>query len=115
LLGLIATSTIANEQIPTFTLGLTPLQQHLNKYADKNGYLQTQKLTETNLDLLRQVLTQEPCRLLTEDDYTTLIFDSGTTITTTFDKVNFKPGTLEYFKEAKSNQYRELQAHVPWY
>jgi len=101
LLRLIAASTIASEQIPTFTLGSMLLHWHLNKYADRNGFLQTQKLTGTNLDLLRQMLVQEPCSLLTNDDCTTLIFDLGATITTTYNEANFKPGMLEYFKDGE--------------
>jgi len=101
LLGLIAASTIASEQIPTFTLGSMLLHWHLNKYADRNGFLQTQSISGTDLDLLRWVLAQEPRGLLTKDDCTTLIFDSGATITTTFDEADFKPGTLEYFKDGE--------------
>ncbi len=48
------------------------------------------------MDLLCQVLAEEPHRLLMEDNSTTLIFDSGAMITTMYDKADFKPGSLEY-------------------
>ena len=106
-------STIANEQIPTFALGSTPLRRHLSKYADKNGYLQTQKLTGADMDLLRQVLAEEPRGLLTEDDSTTLIFDSGATITTTYDEADFKPGSLEYFKDGEIQPVQGIAGSLP--
>jgi len=113
LLRLITASTIASEQIPTFTLGSMPLHWHLNKYADRNGFLQTQKISRTDLDLLRQVLTKEPHSLLTKDDCTTLIFDSGATITTTFDEADFKPGMLEYFKDGEVKLVQGIAGALP--
>jgi len=113
LIGLIAASTIANEQIPTFALGSTPLHRHLHKYANKNGYLQTQKLTGTDMDILRQVLAEEPHGLLTEDDSMMLIFDSGATITTTYNEADFKPGSLEYFKDGEIPPVQGIAGSLP--
>jgi len=59
------------------------------------------------------VLAQEPHGLLTEDNCTTLIFDSGTTITTTFDEADFKPGTLEYCKDGKIKPVQGIAGALP--
>jgi len=59
------------------------------------------------------VLAQEPCGFLTEDDCTILIFDSGTTIATTFDEADFKPGTLEYFKDGEIKPVQGIAGTLP--
>jgi len=53
------------------------------------------------MDLLHQVLAEEPHGLLMEGNSITWIFDSGVTITTMYNKADFKPGSLEYFKDGK--------------
>ena len=65
------------------------------------------------MDLLRQVLAEEPQGLLTEDDSTMLIFDSGAMITTMYDEANFKPGSLEYFKDGKIQPVQGIAGSLP--
>jgi len=59
------------------------------------------------------VLAQEPHSLLTKDYCTTLIFDLGATITTTFDEADFKPGTLEYFKDGEVKPVQGIAGESP--
>jgi len=116
ILGLIAAGTIAAQEMPTFSLRSTnKLRKRLHKYSDVHGYLQTHKLKPegADLDLLRHVLAEEPSGLLSVDDSTLLVIDCGASNTTTYDENDFKPETLQLYKEGEKSPIQGIAGTLP--
>jgi len=115
ILGLIAASTVAAEQVPQIKLKSNQMQCRLHKYSDNAGYLQTHKLNpiQPDMDLLHNILAEEPSGLLTKADSTTLAIDCGATSTTTFDDADFKPGTLKLFEHGERSPIQGIAGSLP--
>ncbi len=91
------------------------LRWSLHKFSDPSGYLQTNKLDPTgpDMDLLCQVLADEPSGLLSETNSTTLVIDCGATSTTMFDEADFKLGTLQLFEHGEQAPIQGITGTLP--
>jgi len=91
------------------------LQHRLHKYSDNAGYLQTHKLNPIgpDMDLLRNILAEEPSGLLTKANSTTLVIDCRATSMTTFDNTDFKPGMLKLFEHGERSPIQGIAGSLP--
>ena len=97
LLALQAASLIAHEQ-PEITLNQGICRrQSLQRYRGYMGLLNTSKFETESEDMqrLRKTLEEMPQGLLTSTDSFQLIVDSGCTLSSTPDPLDFIPGTLQ--------------------
>jgi len=115
MLVLIAASTVATKQVPSIMLKSNHLQHRLHKYSDNAGYLQMHKvnLIGPDMDLLHNILAEEPSGLLTKEDSTTLVINCRANSTTTFNDTNFKPGMLKLFEHSERSPIQGIMGSLP--
>ena len=77
-----------------------PLTAQLKKRRGKNGLLMTAKLTESELEFVREAVASLSGSLVQEGDSKMVIVDTGCTVTASGDKTDFEPCSLMKLKDS---------------
>ena len=77
-----------------------PLTAQLKKRRGKNGLLITAKLTESELEFVREAVASLSGSLVQEGDSKMVIVDTGCTVTASGDKTDFEPCSLMKLKDS---------------
>ena len=99
MLALLITKKMADTMPYIDLLTEKPLTAQLKKRRGKNGLLMTAKLTESELEFVREAVASLSGSLVQEGDSKMVIVDTGCTVTASGDKTDFEPCSLMKLKD----------------